>query len=125
MIEKDMEGFSVGQKVDKLGIRGSPTTELVFNDCFVPPENILGEENKGVEVLMSGLDYERTVLAGIQIGIMQACLDVVVPYVRERKQFGKPIGSFQLMQAKDADMYDALNSSHAYVYQAARDSDSH
>ena len=120
MIEKGMEGFSVGQKVDKLGIRGSPTAELVFEDCFVPPENILGEENKGVEVLMSGLDYERTVLAGIQIGIMQACLDVVLPYVRERKQFGKPIGSFQLMQAKIADMYVALNSSRAYVYQVAR-----
>ena len=120
MIEKDMEGFSVGQKVDKLGIRGSPTAELVFDDCFVPPENILGEENKGVEVLMSGLDYERTVLAGIQIGIMQACLDTVLPYVRERKQFGKPIGSFQLMQAKIADMYVALNSARAYVYQVAR-----
>ena len=110
LIEKDMEGFSIGQKMDKLGMRGSPTNELVFDDCFVPPENILGEENKGVEVLMSGLDYERTVLAGIQIGIMQACLDVVLPYVRERKQFGKPIGSFQLMQAKIADMYVALNS---------------
>ena len=97
MIEKDMEGFSIDQKVDKLGIRGSPTAELVFDDCFVPPENVLGEENKGVEVLMSGLDYERTVLAGIQLGIMQACLDVVLPYVRERKQFGKPIGTFQLM----------------------------
>jgi isovaleryl-CoA dehydrogenase len=120
LIEKDMEGFSIGQKVDKLGIRGSPTAELVFNDCFVPPENILGEENKGVEVLMSGLDYERTVLAGMQIGIMQACLDVVLPYVRERKQFGKPIGSFQLMQAKIADMYVALNSARAYVYQVAR-----
>ena len=120
MIEKDMEGFSIGQKVDKLGIRGSPTAELVFNDCFVAPENILGEENKGVEVLMSGLDYERTILAGMQIGIMQACLDVVLPYVRERKQFGKPIGSFQLMQAKIADMYVALNSARAYVYQVAR-----
>ncbi|MFL6764262.1 MAG: acyl-CoA dehydrogenase family protein [Sphingomicrobium sp.] len=120
MIEKGMDGFSVGQKVDKLGIRGSPTAELVFNDCFVPPENILGEENKGVEVLMSGLDYERTILAGMQIGIMQACLDVVLPYVRERKQFGKPIGSFQLMQAKIADMYVALNSARAYVYQVAR-----
>jgi isovaleryl-CoA dehydrogenase len=120
LIEKDMEGFSIGQKVDKLGIRGSPTAELVFDDCFVPPVNILGEENKGVEVLMSGLDYERTVLAGIQIGIMQACLDVVIPYVRERKQFGKPIGSFQLMQAKIADMYVALNSSRAYVYQVAK-----
>jgi isovaleryl-CoA dehydrogenase len=120
LIEKDMDGFSVGQKVDKLGIRGSPTTELVFDDCFVPPENILGEENKGVEVLMSGLDYERTVLAGMQIGIMQACLDVVLPYVRERKQFRKPIGSFQLMQAKIADMYVALNSARAYVYQVAK-----
>src|SRR3954451_6036334 len=120
MIEKDMEGFSIGQKVDKLGMRGSPTAELVFDDCFVPPENILGEENKGVEVLMSGLDYERTVLAGIQIGIMQACLDTVLPYVRDRKQFGKPIGSFQLMQAKVADMYVALNSARSYVYQVAR-----
>lgn len=120
MIEKDMDGFSIGQKVDKLGIRGSPTAELVFNDCFVPPENILGEENKGVEVLMSGLDYERTVLAGMQLGIMQACLDTVLPYVRERKQFGKPIGSFQLMQAKIADMYVALNSARAYVYQVAK-----
>ena len=120
MIEKGMEGFSIGQKVDKLGIRGSPTAELVFDDCFVPPENILGEENKGVEVLMSGLDYERTVLAGMQLGIMQACLDTVLPYVRERKQFGKPIGSFQLMQAKIADMYVALNSARAYVYQVAR-----
>jgi isovaleryl-CoA dehydrogenase len=120
IIEKTMDGFSAGQKVDKLGIRGSPTAELVFDDCFVPPENILGEENKGVEVLMSGLDYERTILAGMQVGIMQACLDVVVPYVRERKQFGKAIGSFQLMQAKVADMYVALNSARAYVYQVAR-----
>ena len=120
IVEKGMEGFSPGQKIDKLGMRGSPTSELVFDDCFVPPENVLGEENKGVEVLMSGLDYERTVLAGIQIGIMQACLDVVLPYVRERKQFGKPIGSFQLMQAKVADMYVALNSARAYAYQVAR-----
>jgi isovaleryl-CoA dehydrogenase len=120
MIEKEMDGFSIGQKVDKLGIRGSPTAELVFDDCFVPPENILGEENKGVEVLMSGLDYERTVLAGLQLGIMQACLDTVLPYVRERKQFGKPIGSFQLMQAKIADMYVALNSARAYVYSVAK-----
>jgi isovaleryl-CoA dehydrogenase len=120
LIEKGMDGFSVGQKIDKMGMRGSPTTELVFNDCFVPPENVMGEENKGVTVLMSGLDYERTVLAGIQIGIMQACLDVVLPYVRERKQFGQPIGSFQLMQAKIADMYVALNSARAYVYQVAR-----
>jgi isovaleryl-CoA dehydrogenase len=120
LIEKGMEGFSPGQKIDKMGMRGSPTSELVFDDCFVPPENVLGEENKGVEVLMSGLDYERTVLAGIQIGIMQACLDVVLPYVRERKQFGQPIGSFQLIQAKVADMYIALNSARAYAYQVAK-----
>jgi isovaleryl-CoA dehydrogenase len=120
LIERGMEGFSTGQKVDKLGMRGSPTSELVFDDCFVPPENVMGEENGGAKVLMSGLDYERTVLAGIQIGIMQACLDVVLPYVRERKQFGQPIGSFQLMQAKVADMYVALNSARAYVYQVAR-----
>jgi isovaleryl-CoA dehydrogenase len=123
LIEKGMDGFGIGQKMDKLGMRGSPTNELVFDDCFVPPENILGKENEGVAVLMSGLDYERTVLAGIQIGIMQACLDVVLPYVRERKQFGKAIGSFQLMQAKVADMYVALNSARAYVYQVARSCD--
>jgi len=120
LIEKGMEGFSIGQKVDKVGMRGSPTCELVFEDCFVPAENIMGPENGGVGVLMSGLDYERTVLAGIQLGIMQACLDVVIPYVRERKQFGKPIGAFQLMQAKVADMYVALNSARAYVYQVAK-----
>lgn len=120
LVEKGMDGFSIGQKVDKLGIRGSPTAELVFDDCFVPPENVMGAENQGVEILMSGLDYERTVLAGMQIGIMQACLDTVIPYVRERKQFGKPIGTFQLMQAKIADMYVALNSARAYVYQVAR-----
>jgi len=120
LIEKSMEGFSIGQKVDKLGMRGSPTAELVFEDCFVPADNIMGPENGGVGVLMSGLDYERTVLAGIQLGIMQACLDTVVPYVRERKQFGQAIGSFQLMQAKVADMYVALNSARAYVYQVAR-----
>jgi isovaleryl-CoA dehydrogenase len=120
LIEKDMAGFSIGQKVDKLGMRGSPTAELVFEDCFVPPENVMGPENGGVQVLMSGLDYERTVLAGIQIGIMQACLDTVIPYVRERKQFGQAIGSFQLMQAKVADMYVALNSARAYVYQVAK-----
>jgi isovaleryl-CoA dehydrogenase len=120
IIEKDMPGFSVGQKIDKMGMRGSPTGELVFNDCEVPDENVMGPENGGVGVLMSGLDYERTVLAGIQLGIMQACLDVVLPYIRERKQFGKPIGAFQLMQAKVADMYVALNSARAYVYAVAR-----
>ena len=120
IIEKDMLGFSVGQKIDKMGMRGSPTGELVFNDCEVPDENVMGPVNGGVGVLMSGLDYERTVLAGIQLGIMQACLDVVLPYVRERKQFGKPIGSFQLLQAKVADMYVALNSARAYVYSVAR-----
>ncbi len=120
LIEKDMPGFSLGQKMDKLGMRGSPTGELVFNDCEVPEENVMGPENGGVAVLMSGLDYERTVLAGIQLGIMQACLDTVLPYVRERKQFGRAIGEFQLMQAKVADMYVALNSARAYVYQVAR-----
>jgi len=120
LIEKDMAGFSIGQKLDKMGMRGSPTAELVFDDCEVPDENVMGPVNGGVGVLMSGLDYERTVLAGIQLGIMQACLDVVLPYVRERKQFGKPIGSFQLIQAKVADMYVALNSARAYVYQVAR-----
>jgi len=120
LIEKDMPGFSIGQKIDKMGMRGSPTAELVFNDCEVPEENIMGPVNGGVGVLMSGLDYERTVLAGIQLGIMQACLDVVLPYIRERKQFGKPIGAFQLMQAKVADMYVALNSARAYVYAVAK-----
>jgi isovaleryl-CoA dehydrogenase len=120
LIEKGMAGFSIGQKLDKMGMRGSPTAELVFNDCEVPEENVMGPVNGGVGVLMSGLDYERTVLAGIQLGLMQACLDVVLPYVRERKQFGVPIGSFQLMQAKVADMYVALNSARAYVYQVAR-----
>jgi isovaleryl-CoA dehydrogenase len=120
IIEKDMPGFSIGQKIDKMGMRGSPTAELVFNDCEVPEENVMGPLNGGVGVLMSGLDYERTVLAGIQLGIMQACLDVVIPYVRERKQFGQSIGTFQLMQAKIADMYVALNSARAYVYAVAR-----
>ncbi len=120
LIEKGMDGFSIGQKIDKMGMRGSPTSELVFDDCFVASEQVMGPENGGVGVLMSGLDYERTVLAGIQLGIMQACLDVVLPYVRERKQFGQPIGHFQLMQGKVADMYVALNSARAYVYQVAR-----
>jgi isovaleryl-CoA dehydrogenase len=120
LIEKGMEGFGIGQKIDKMGMRGSPTAELVFNDCFVSEDQVMGAENSGAAVLMSGLDYERTVLAGIQLGIMQACLDVVIPYVRERKQFGKPIGAFQLMQAKIADMYVALNSARAYVYAVAK-----
>ncbi|MEG3149597.1 isovaleryl-CoA dehydrogenase [Sphingomonas sp. ZT3P38] len=124
LIEKDMPGFAIGQKIDKMGMRGSPTAELVFDDCVVPEENVMGPVNGGVGVLMSGLDYERTVLAGIQLGIMQACLDVVIPYLRERKQFGKPIGAFQLMQAKVADMYVALNSARAYVYAVARACDS-
>lgn len=120
LIEKSMPGFSIGQKIDKVGMRGSPTAELVFDDCEVPEENIMGPLNGGAGVLMSGLDYERTVLAGIQLGVMQACLDVVLPYVRERQQFGKPIGAFQLMQAKIADMYVALNSARAYVYAVAK-----
>jgi isovaleryl-CoA dehydrogenase len=123
LIEKDMPGFGVGQKLDKMGMRGSPTGELVFNDCEVPDENVMGPVNGGVGVLMSGLDYERTVLAGIQLGIMQACLDTVLPYVRERKQFGQAIGGFQLIQAKVADMYVALNSARAYVYAVAKNCD--
>jgi len=120
LIEKDMAGFAIGQTIGKMGMRGSPTAELVFSDCFVPAENVLGAAGGGVRVLMSGLDYERVVLSGIQLGIMQACLDTVLPYVRERRQFGKPIGTFQLMQAKVADMYVALNSARAYVYAVAR-----
>ena len=116
IIEKDFKGFSTAQKLDKLGMRGSNTCELVFEDCEVPAENILGREGEGVKVLMSGLDYERAVLAAGPIGIMQACMDIVVPYIHERKQFGKPIGEFQLMQGKIADMYVALNTSRAYVY---------
>ena len=123
IIEKGMKGFSIGQKIDKMGMRGSPTAELVFDDCEVPEENVMGPAGGGVGVLMSGLDYERTVLSGIQLGIMQACLDTVIPYVRERKQFGQPIGAFQLMQAKIADMYVALNSARAYVYAVARNCD--
>ena len=123
LIEKDMAGFYIGQKIDKMGMRGSPTAELVFNDCFVPEDNVMGPLHGGVGVLMSGLDYERVVLAGIQLGIMQACLDTVIPYVRERRQFGKPIGAFQLMQAKIADMYVALQSARAYTYAVARAAD--
>ncbi|WP_288483319.1 isovaleryl-CoA dehydrogenase [uncultured Novosphingobium sp.] len=120
LIEKDFAGFSIGQKIDKMGMRGSPTCELVFDDCFVPEEQVMGPLNGGVRVLMSGLDYERVVLAGLQLGIMQACLDTVIPYVRERRQFGQAIGTFQLMQAKVADMYVALQSARAYVYAVAR-----
>ncbi len=120
LIEKGFAGFSIGQKIDKLGMRGSPTAELVFDDCFVPDEQVMGPLDGGVKVLMSGLDYERVVLSGIQLGLMQACLDVVLPYVRERKQFGQAIGTFQLMQAKVADMAVALNSARAYSYAVAR-----
>ncbi len=120
IIERGMSGFSSAQKLDKLGMRGSNTGELVFEDCEVPAENLLGEEGRGVRVLMSGLDYERAVLAGGPVGIMQACLDLVLPYVHQREQFGKPIGEFQLMQAKLADMYAALNASKAFVYAVAR-----
>jgi isovaleryl-CoA dehydrogenase len=120
LVEKGFPGFSVSQKLDKMGMRGSDTGELVFEDCEVPEENVLGAPNGGAGVLMSGLDYERAVLAGGPLGIMQACLDVVLPYVRERRQFGQPIGSFQLMQGKVADMYVALNSARAYVYAVAK-----
>ncbi len=116
LIEKGMKGFSTAQKLDKLGMRGSNTCELVFRDCEVPRENILGQAGSGVNVLMSGLDYERAVLAGGPLGIMAACLDVVVPYVHERKQFGQPIGEFQLMQGKLADMYTTFSACRAYVY---------
>src|SRR5207237_3223532 len=124
IIEKGMKGVAIGQNLDKMGMRGSPTAELIFDDCEVPDEQVMGPLNGGFGVLMSGLDYERTVLAGIQLGIMQACLDVVLPYVRDRKQFGRPIGSFQLIQAKVADMYVALHSARAYVYAVARACDS-
>ncbi|MEO0361246.1 MAG: isovaleryl-CoA dehydrogenase [Pseudomonadota bacterium] len=119
LIEKEMKGFSTSPHFDKLGMRGSNTGELIFEDCEVPYENILGEEGKGVNVLMSGLDYERVVLSGIGVGIMHACLDHVMPYMHERKQFGQPIGDFQLMQGKIADMYTAMNSARAYVYAVA------
>ena len=120
IIEKDMPGFSQSDHFDKLGMRGSNTVELVFQDCEVPFDNILGEEGQGVKVLMSGLDYERVVLSGIGTGIMAACLDEIMPYLVERKQFGQPIGNFQLMQGKIADMYTKLNSARAYVYEVAR-----
>ncbi len=119
LIEKSMDGFSIAQKLDKLGMRGSNTGELVFRDVEVPFDNLLGEEGSGVEVLMSGLDYERTVLAGGPLGIMAACLDVAIPYVRERKQFGRPIGDFQLVQGKLADMYSIASAARAYVYAVA------
>ncbi len=119
LIERGMKGFSVAQKLDKLGMRGSNTGELVFEDVEVPFENVLGQENRGVEVLMSGLDYERTVLAGGPLGIMSACLDVVVPYVQERRQFGQAIGDFQIVQGKLADMYTTMSAARAYVYAVA------
>jgi isovaleryl-CoA dehydrogenase len=120
IIEKGMKGFSCAQKLDKLGMRGSNTGELVFQDCEVPAENVLGEVGRGVNVLMSGLDYERAVLAAGPLGIMQACMDVVLPYIHERKQFGRAIGEFQIMQAKLADMYVSMNAAKAYVYSVAK-----
>jgi isovaleryl-CoA dehydrogenase len=123
LIEKTMKGFSTSPHFDKLGMRGSNTAELIFDDVEVPFENVLGEEGKGVRVLMSGLDYERVVLSGIGTGIMAACLDEIMPYMAERKQFGQPIGNFQLMQGKIADMYTAMNSARAYVYEVAKSCD--
>ncbi|MGE5368216.1 MAG: acyl-CoA dehydrogenase family protein, partial [Chloroflexota bacterium] len=120
IVERAFRGFSSGPKLDKLGMRGSNTCELVFDDCIVPVENVLGVPERGVNVLMSGLDYERTVLAGGPIGIMRACMDVVLPYVHDRKQFGRPIGEFELMQGKLADMYTALNATRALVYAVAK-----
>jgi isovaleryl-CoA dehydrogenase len=120
IIEKGFKGFSTHQKLDKLGMRGSDTCELVFEDCEVPEENVLGQVGKGVNVLMSGLDYERAVLAAGPLGIMQACMDIVLPYVHERKQFGQPIGEFQLVQGKVADMYVTMNAAKAYVYAVAK-----
>ena len=125
IVEKGWKGFSSAQKLDKMGMRGSDTGELVFEDCEVPEENVLGKVGEGVAVLMSGLDYERTVLAGGPLGIMQAALDVVVPYVHERQQFGKPIGSFQLVQGKLADMYVTMNAAKSYVYSVAAACDRH
>ncbi len=123
IVEKSMKGFSTGAHFDKLGMRGSDTAELIFDDVEVPFENLLGEEGRGVAVLMSGLDYERVVLAGIGVGIMAACLDEIMPYIAERKQFGQPIGSFQLMQGKIADMYTSMNTARAYVYEVAKTCD--
>jgi isovaleryl-CoA dehydrogenase len=120
LIEKGMKGFSTAQKLDKLGMRGSNTCELVFQDCEVPAENVLGQVGKGVRVLMSGLDYERAVLAAGPLGIMQSCMDTVIPYVHERKQFGKAIGEFQIMQGKIADMYTVMNAAKSYVYTVAK-----
>ncbi|AXI46064.1 acyl-CoA dehydrogenase [Sulfitobacter sp. SK012] len=123
LIEKSMKGFTTSSHFDKLGMRGSNTAELIFDDCEVPFENVLGEEGRGVRVLMSGLDYERVVLSGIGLGIIAACLDEIMPYMAERKQFGQPVGSFQLMQGKMADMYTAMNSARAYVYEVAKSCD--
>ncbi|MCI0848713.1 MAG: isovaleryl-CoA dehydrogenase [Chloroflexi bacterium] len=123
LVEKDFNGFQASPKLNKLGMRGSSTSELVFQDCEVPEENVLGEEGHGVRVLMSGLDFERLVLAGGPLGIMQSCLDVVMPYVHQREQFGQPIGEFQLIQAKLADMYTSLSASQSYVYAVARAAD--
>ena len=120
IIENKFEGFRPARKLDKLGMRGSPTSELVFDDCEVPEENIMGKVGQGVKIMMAGLDYERVIIAAGPIGVMQACLDVVIPYVHQRKQFGKPIGTFQLVQAKIADMYAASNACRAYVYAVAR-----
>jgi isovaleryl-CoA dehydrogenase len=120
LVEKGFKGFSTAQKLDKLGMRGSDTCELVFEDCEVPEENVVGEVGEGVRILMSGLDYERTVLAGGPLGIMRACMDVVIPYMHERKQFGHAIGEFQLMQGKIADMYSTMNACRAYVYTVAK-----
>ena len=124
LVEKTMPGFSTSPKLDKLGMRGSPTCELVFTDCIVPEENILGKPDRGVEVLMSGLDYERLVLAGGPLGIMSTCMDVVLPYIHERKQFGQPIGMFELMQGKIADMYATWGACRSYTYTVARAADS-
>ena len=120
LVERDTPGFSTPQKLDKLGMRGSDTSEVLFEDCRIPAENLIAEEGKGAAILMSGLDYERVVLSGGSLGIMAACLDVVMPYVHDRKQFGRPIGEFQLMQGKIADIYTTMNSTRAYVYAVAR-----